>query len=119
MFTIRSALVLAFAATLSLSACSATPGSSAIDKSGDTQLQNLVSNVMPRFQRLEYFDAETGLTVPYNLFVHEGHDKAQTLPMVTFIADASWLDRTCRPRCDRALADLSGLRQKIGPGSPL
>lgn len=64
-------------------------GAAGVDKSGDATLQSMIAEVQPKFQKLEYTDEQTGLTVPYNLFVPEGYDRATPLPLVYFIADSS------------------------------
>ncbi|WBU57565.1 hypothetical protein [Paracoccus sediminicola] len=68
---------------------SGPPSGGAIDKSGDEALQALIQDVAPDFKQLEYMDEETGLTLPYNLFVPEGVSEGEALPLVYFIADAS------------------------------
>ena len=92
------------AAILTLTACSNAPnqtsetnsnfqfgqgGGPGVDKSGDAQLQAMIANVAPQFQQFVYEDKETGLKVPYNLYIPRGHDATDALPMVMFIADAS------------------------------
>jgi len=49
----------------------------------------LVATYPSKFTQVEYKDAETGLSVTYNLFLPEGYDASQQYPMVVFIADAS------------------------------
>ena len=49
----------------------------------------LVATYPSKFTQVEYKDAETGLTVTYNLFLPEGYDASQSYPMVVFIADSS------------------------------
>lgn len=65
------------------------PAGPAMDKSWDAELQGLIAGVLPKFRQFEYFDQETGLTVPYNLFVPDGSEASGALPLVYFIADAS------------------------------
>lgn len=65
------------------------PGAAGVDKSGDVTLQGMIAEVMPKFTQHDYVDAETGLTVPYNLFVPENHGGTEPLPLVYFIADSS------------------------------
>ncbi|ASM75051.1 MULTISPECIES: prolyl oligopeptidase family serine peptidase [Roseobacteraceae] len=60
-----------------------------VNKSEDAALQTMIVDVLPKFRQFEYTDAETGLTVPYNLFVPDSHDGAKPLPLVYFIADSS------------------------------
>lgn len=49
----------------------------------------LVSEYASKFEQVEYTDAETGLTVTYNLFLPENYDAAKDYPLVVFIADSS------------------------------
>ncbi len=51
-------------------------GGPAIDKSGDAQLQSMISEVVPKFRQLEYVDSVTGITMKYNLFEPVGADAA-------------------------------------------
>jgi len=62
-----------------------------IDKSQDAALQAMIQGTAPRFQQFEYRDEETGLTVPYNLYIPEASDTP--LPLVYFIADSSVVGR--------------------------
>ncbi|HMQ55124.1 MAG TPA: PHB depolymerase family esterase, partial [Anaerolineae bacterium] len=64
-------------------------GGGEIDKSGDAELQTMISEVVPKFEQFEYTDSETGLTLPYNLFIPDNYDPAKSYPLVTFIGDAS------------------------------
>ena len=64
-------------------------GGPAIDKSGDAQLQSMISEVVPKFRQLEYVDSVTGITMKYNLFEPVGADAAPAYPLVLFTADAS------------------------------
>ena len=49
----------------------------------------LVATYPSKFTQVEYKDAETGLSVTYNLFLPEGYDASKSYPMVVFIADSS------------------------------
>lgn len=53
----------------------------------------MISEVQGTFQQFDYEDAETGLTVPYNLYVPEGYDGTQSYPLMVFIADSSVVGR--------------------------
>ncbi|MEW6402165.1 MAG: hypothetical protein AB1649_10215 [Chloroflexota bacterium] len=64
-------------------------GAGAIDKSGDTVLQAMISEVQGKFQQFEYSDSETGKTLPYNLYVPADYDSSKSYPLVLFIADSS------------------------------
>ncbi|MCM1005401.1 MAG: alpha/beta hydrolase-fold protein [Prevotella sp.] len=64
-------------------------GGSVIDKSGDSTLQAMIKEVVPRFKQFEYTDAKTGKTMKYNLFSPKDTDASKKYPLVLFIADAS------------------------------
>lgn len=49
----------------------------------------LISNYADRFEQLTYTDAETGLSITYNLFLPAEYDESGAYPMVVFIADSS------------------------------
>lgn len=42
-----------------------------------------------KFQQLTYTDADTGLSITYNLYLPEGYDASAAYPMVVFIGDSS------------------------------
>ena len=67
------------------------PGGSmgSADKSGDTKLQAMISEVKDKFTTGEYTDSETGITVPYDIFLPDEYDESKTYPMVVFIGDAT------------------------------
>lgn len=60
-----------------------------IDKSGDATLQAMIKELVPKFQVLEFKDAQTGITMKYNLFAPKNMDATKKYPLVLFIADAS------------------------------
>lgn len=64
-------------------------GGGSPDKSGDTVLQALLAETLPKFRQFVYNDAETGESMEYNLFIPEGYDGSRQYPLVLFIADAS------------------------------
>lgn len=41
------------------------------------------------FEQYEFTDAETGLTIPYNLYLPEDYDNGERYPLVIFVADSS------------------------------
>lgn len=59
------------------------------DKSQDEVLQALIAETADKFQQYEYSDGQTGLSLPYNLFLPEDYDDANSYPIVVFIADMS------------------------------
>ena len=64
-------------------------GGPAIDKSGDSTLQAMIKDVVPKFKQLQYTDSESGKTMSYNLFEPANVDASKQYPLVMFIADAS------------------------------
>ena len=64
-------------------------GGPAIDKSGDSTLQAMIKEIVPQFRQLEYTDAETGITMKYNLYSPKDAVAGKKYPLVLFIADAS------------------------------
>ncbi len=59
------------------------------DKSSDTELQTMISEVAPKFELLTYEDAESGISLQYQLFVPENYDPSVKYPLLQFIPDAS------------------------------
>ncbi|TWT01894.1 hypothetical protein [Planomicrobium sp. CPCC 101079] len=70
-------------------ASSGMMGGGAVDKSSDTELQAMISEVEGEFEQLEFTDPETGETLSYNLYTPENYDPSKSYPLVTFIADSS------------------------------
>ena len=60
-----------------------------VDKSGDAQLQAMISEIAPKYQLLTFDDAETGTSLQYYLFVPEDYDASQSYPLIQFIPDSS------------------------------
>ena len=60
-----------------------------VDKSGDAELQVMISEVVPKYRLLTYDDAETGTSLQYYLFVPENYDASQSYPLIQFIPDSS------------------------------
>lgn len=59
------------------------------DKSADSELQELIASVKPGYTQGSYTDEETGLTVPYNLYLPPDYDASKSYPMVVSIGDAT------------------------------
>lgn len=62
-------------------------GGMTVDKSSDTELQEMIADVAPEFTQGSYTDEETGLSVPYDIYVPEDYDSSKSYPMVVFIGD--------------------------------
>lgn len=58
----------------------------------EPSVSDMYAEVADKFLPGEYTDAETGLTIPYNLYVPEGDD-AEEYPMVVFISDSTSVGR--------------------------
>jgi predicted peptidase len=58
-------------------------------KQDDTVLQTMISDTVSKFQQFTYTDAETGLTIDYNLYVPADYNASESYPLVYFIADSS------------------------------
>ena len=59
------------------------------DKSSDTELQAMISEVAPKFELFTYEDAESGTSLQYQLFVPENYDPSVKYPLLQFIPDSS------------------------------
>jgi predicted peptidase len=64
-------------------------GSAGLDKSSDTELQEMLENVQDKYKQDTWTDEEKGLTVDYNIYVPDGYAGDCTLPIVFFIGDAT------------------------------
>ncbi|MCM3411849.1 alpha/beta hydrolase-fold protein [Metabacillus litoralis] len=64
-------------------------GGGAVDKSSDTELQTMISEIEGEFEQLEYTDSETGETLTYNLYTPENYDPSKSYPLVLYISDSS------------------------------
>jgi len=58
-------------------------------KKDDAVLQNMIAEVVPKFQQFTYTDSETGKTIAYNLYVPADYDASKSYPLVYYIADSS------------------------------
>lgn len=54
----------------------------------EPSVADLYAEVADQFRQMEYTDEETGLTIPYNLYVPEGSTD-EAYPMVVFISDST------------------------------
>lgn len=59
-----------------------------LDKSGDTVLRDMITELVPKFKVLKYKDAVTGKSLTYNLY-EPAVKPGLTYPLVLFMADAS------------------------------
>ncbi|MBR7175611.1 MAG: hypothetical protein IKD50_14445, partial [Clostridia bacterium] len=60
-----------------------------VDKSGDTELQAMIADVVPRYQLLTFEDAETCTSLQYYLYIPENYDETLSYPLLQFIPDSS------------------------------
>ncbi|MBR1539201.1 MAG: hypothetical protein IJ636_06815 [Bacteroidales bacterium] len=60
-----------------------------INKDSDSIFVALKKETLEKFKQLTFSDTMTGKTMAYNLFVPEGAESGQKLPLVLFMADAS------------------------------
>ena len=65
------------------------PDSFVIDKSGDTTLQAMIKDVVPKFKQGKYSVPGKETSIEYNLYTPENLDPAVKHPLVVFIADTS------------------------------
>ena len=63
------------------------------DKSGDAELQAMITEVVPKYQLLTFEDAETGTSLQYYLYVPENYDENSSYPLLQFIPDSSAVGR--------------------------
>lgn len=66
-----------------------TSGIGTVSNTIATDEDALVATYPEKFVQKTYTDADTNLSVTYNLFLPEGYDAAKSYPMVVFIADSS------------------------------
>lgn len=64
-------------------------GGPVIDKSGDKQLQQMITRHAPQFVQKHFVDEENGVTLAYNLFRPKSLSSSKRYPLVLFMADAS------------------------------
>ncbi|MFI6405041.1 hypothetical protein [Streptomyces sp. NPDC050548] len=55
-----------------------------------------VNLIVDDFQQFTYKDPKTGRSLPYNLYVPKGYDRAKSYPLVLFMHDASLISTTVR-----------------------
>ena len=68
---------------------SSTDTTNVADYDETPPLATVLNEVQSKFIQLSYEDQETGITLPYNLFVPENYDTNQEYPLMTFIHDDS------------------------------
>ena len=61
----------------------------AVDKSADTELQTMITEVAPKFELVTWDDPETGISLQYQLFVPADYDPNEKYPLIQFIPDSS------------------------------
>ena len=72
----------------------------------------LVSEYASKFTQETYADAETGLSVTYNLFLPQGYDASKSYPMVVFIADSSCAKGNAEQSLTQGLGALGAHRER-------
>ncbi len=88
--TLAAMLLVSFAAVArDVNAGDRHRGGAAVDKSGDKVLQELIKTEVPKYRQLKYYDAVTGDTIDYNLFIPKDYDPATKYPLLLYMADAS------------------------------
>ena len=55
----------------------------------EPDVSEMYATVADKFELREYYDEESGLTIPYNFYIPKQAAKAEALPMVMFIGDAT------------------------------
>ena len=81
------------AAALAAGPSASGEASGRADAASDEALQAMIDEVAGAFVQDDYMDEETGLTVTCNVFVPEGADEDEALPVVFFITDSSTVGR--------------------------
>lgn len=77
-------------ATTSVTSSVSDSSDASTSTTADTpDLATLQAEVTDLFEQYEYTDAETGETLPYNLYLPEDYDPSQSYPLVLYIADSS------------------------------
>lgn len=64
-----------------------------IDRSGDSQLQEMIREVAPAFQEEVFKDPDTGKSLPFAIFSPQNQRPGKSYPLVLFMADASTAGR--------------------------
>ena len=64
-------------------------GGGGVDKSGDADLQTMITEIAPKFELLTFDDPESGISLQYQLFIPDGYDESQSYPLIQFIPDSS------------------------------
>jgi len=64
-------------------------GGGSTDKSSDTDLQKMISEVAPKFELRTFKDTESGESLQYQLFIPKDYDASKKYPLVQFIPDSS------------------------------
>ncbi len=64
-----------------------------IDKSGDSMLQFMIKDVVPKFKQFVYHVPGSTDTIAYNLYIPDNIENGKTYPLVLFVADASTVDK--------------------------
>lgn len=74
---------------LSLAICGTSMAEGPVDNHLAEDKEALIAEYAGRFSQFTYTDAETGISIAYNLFLPENYDASGSYPMVVFIGDSS------------------------------
>ena len=64
-----------------------------IDKSGDTTLQAMIKEIVPKFKQYKFTVTGTDEVIEHNLYTPENIESGKKCPLVMFVADASTVDK--------------------------
>ena len=93
---IIAALVIAFFAIGGVSGIMGTFMPLLMGKTSDAELQEMIKESASKYQKDSYTDSETGLSVPYNIYLPDGYDESNKYPMVVFIGDMTTAGSTMK-----------------------
>ena len=74
---------------LSLLACCTAMADGTVANTLAEDEDTLIVTYADKFEQLTYTDADTGLSITYNLYLPDGYDASASYPMVVFIGDSS------------------------------
>lgn len=89
MFRKMLSLFTAAVMMLSLLACCTAMADGTVANTLAEDEDTLIVTYADKFEQLTYTDADTGLSITYNLYLPDGYDTSASYPMVVFIGDSS------------------------------